>query len=130
GLTAAVLKQFAACVICYFLGRFALSHAKDLTPFWIGILAGFIIILGLGFNQHYGGLDEMRRFFYQQSNWQQYPPEYLKKISSNRIFSSLVYPNALAGALILLLPALLVVTWRSRARLPRICLGTMSCLLA
>jgi hypothetical protein len=80
GLTRAVLKHFAACVICYFLGRFALSQAKDPTLFWIGILAGFVVVLGLGFNQHYGGLDEMRRFFYQQPNWQQYPPEYLKKI--------------------------------------------------
>jgi len=129
-LTTAVLKHFSACVICYFLGRFALSPAKNLAPFWVGILAGFIIIIGLGFNQHYGGLDEMRRFFYQQPNWQQYPPEYLKKISSNRIFSSLVYPNALAGALILLLPPLLAVTWRLTARLPRICRGTLAGLLA
>jgi len=88
------------------------------------------VVLGLGFNQHYGGLDEMRRFFYQQPNWQQYPPEYLKKILSNRIFSSLVYPNALAGALILLLPALLVVTWRLTARLPRIWRGVLTGLLA
>jgi hypothetical protein len=128
-LTTAVLKHFTACVICYFLGRFALSQSKDLTPFWIGILAGFIVILGLGFNQHYGGLDEMRRFFYQQPNWQQYPPEYLKKISSNRIFP-LGYPNTLAGVLILLLPPLLVVTWRLTAPLPRIGRGTLTGLLA
>ena len=129
-LTTAVLKHFAACVICYFLGRFALSQARNSTLFWIGILSGFVVVLGLGFNQHYGGLDEMRRFFYQQPNWQQYPPEYLKKISSKRIFSSLVYPNALAGALILLLPALLVITWRLMAPLPRIGRGTLTGLLA
>ena len=45
------------------------------------------------------------------------PPEYLKKISSSRIFSTLFYPNALAGALLLLLPVTLAVLWQLRALL-------------
>ena len=45
------------------------------------------------------------------------PPEYLKKISSNRIFSTLFYPNALAGALLLLLPATLAALWQLRGLL-------------
>jgi putative inorganic carbon (HCO3(-)) transporter len=39
-------------------------------------------------------------------------PEYLKKMSSNRIFATLFYPNALAGALLLLLPPTAVWIWR------------------
>src|ERR1017187_3130465 len=42
------------------------------------------------------------------------PPEYLKRISSDRIFSTLLYPNALAGVLILLLPATLAALWQPR----------------
>src|ERR1017187_2021389 len=42
------------------------------------------------------------------------PPEYLKRISSDRIFSTLLYPNALAGALLLLLPATLAALWQPR----------------
>src|ERR1035437_7799991 len=45
------------------------------------------------------------------------PPDYLKNISSNRIFSTLFYPNALAGALLLLLPATLAALWQLRGLL-------------
>ena len=44
-------------------------------------------------------------------------PEYLKKISSNRIFATLFYPNALAGALLLLLPVTLAALWQLRTLL-------------
>src|ERR1019366_1715147 len=41
-------------------------------------------------------------------------PDYLKRISSDRIFSTLLYPNVLAGALLLLLPATLAALWQLR----------------
>ncbi len=37
------------------------------------------------------------------------PPDYLKRLASDRIFSTLFYPNALAGALLLMMPPILVV---------------------
>src|SRR5262249_15281260 len=79
-------------------------------------LVGYVLVLWSGFGQHYGGLDATREMFYQQPNWQQYPPEYIKKIQSNRIFSTLVYPNALAAAILLLLPPLLLKVWSIGAR--------------
>ena len=112
------VKHFAACVACFYLGFFALSQAKNLLPFWLGLLFGFLIVLAVGLEQHFGGLAESRRYFllYVYPNMiEPPPPEYLKKISSNRIFSTLFYPNALAGALLLLLPvtfALLALTRR------------------
>jgi len=44
------------------------------------------------------------------------PPEYLKRLSSNRIFSTVFYPNALAGVILLLLPPLLAWIWQARER--------------
>ena len=70
-----------------------------------------------GLEQHFGGLEATRQYVRSQPNWQQLPAEYLRKLESNRIFSTLVYPNALAGAMVLLLPMGLTGLWRLSARL-------------
>ena len=65
----------------------------------------------MGLRQHLGGLEESRRYFftYIYPGLKEVPPELFKKMSSNRIFSTLFYPNTLAGALLLLLPMVLAV---------------------
>jgi O-antigen ligase len=118
-LSAATLWHFAGCLACFYLGLLSLSRVERAGFFWRGLLFGFFIMLAIGWEQHFGGLEETRRYFYlyQYSNLPQIPPEYLKRISSNRIFATLFYPNALAGALLLLLPVTLALIWRARARL-------------
>ncbi|MFM2293693.1 MAG: hypothetical protein RLZZ350_106, partial [Verrucomicrobiota bacterium] len=93
---------------------FALPQAKDLRPFFVCLLIGLVIVITCGWQQRFGGLDETRKYFftYLYPQMPHVSPEYLKKISSNRIFSTLFYPNALAGVLLLLLPLALVSTWR------------------
>jgi hypothetical protein len=103
-LTMATLPHFVSCVAAFYVGLFALSQVSRLKPFWIGLVGGFMVVLAIGWRQHFGGLEETRRFFYSLPDWQSYPPEFLKKVSSNRIYSTLVYPNALAGVVLLLLP--------------------------
>jgi len=115
-LTTPTLKHFAACVLCFYLGYFSLSRAMRLWPFWLGLLGGFLLVLAVGWEQQLGGLKESRGYFfvYVYPHLKVVPPEYLKKISSDRIFSTLFYPNALAGVLILLLPAALAALWQLR----------------
>jgi hypothetical protein len=122
--------HFAACLGCFFLGLCCLSASRSLLPFWAGILIPFLFVLWMGFEQHYGGLEETRKMFFAQPDWQQYPAEYIKRIRSNRIFSTLVYPNALAAAIILLLPALLLATWQLTSRLTAITRGVLAGALA
>jgi O-antigen ligase len=119
-LTQATLAQFTACAIYFYLGYFALGRVKVRQPFWIGVLGAFIVILASGFQQHFGGLVESRQYFftYIYPQLKTIPPEYVKKMSSDRIFSTLFYPNALAGALLLLLPSVLVVLWRAGKNQP------------
>lgn len=45
-------------------------------------------------------------------DWRPLAPEHLKRINSDRIFGTLLYPNTLAGALLLLGPVMGMVTWR------------------
>lgn len=119
-LTGVTLRHFVACVVCFYLGLFALAKTQRPLPFWAGILGAFAIVIAVGWEQHFGGLAESRRYFFTYI----YPempvvaPEYLKKISSDRIFSTLFYPNALAGAVLLVLPPSLVALWMCRFMTP------------
>ena len=118
-LSTPVVKHFAACVLCFYLGYFSLSRVRQAWPFWLGLLGGFLLVLAVGWEQQFGGLKESRRYFlmYVYPHMKEVPPEYLKKMSSNRIFSTLFYPNALAGVLLLLLPATLAALWQLRSLL-------------
>ncbi|HSU55730.1 MAG TPA: O-antigen ligase family protein, partial [Candidatus Dormibacteraeota bacterium] len=106
-LSSVNLEHFAACVGCFYIGLFCLGQFKDLGLLWIGLWGGLLLVLVAGWEQHFGGLAETRRYFflyvYPQAK-AAVPPEYLKKIASERIFATLFYPNALAGVLLLLLP--------------------------
>jgi O-antigen ligase len=126
-LTTAVLKHFVACVACFFLGWFALSEAKDLRWFFVGVFVGFVWMLRIGLQQHFGGLEATRRYFYLYvpQNVLESSPEFLKKISSNRIFSTLFYPNSFAGLIVLLLPALVFALVQTTAALRLVTLRWM-----
>ena len=120
-LTTATVKHFASCVATFYIGLFALSRVSKLRLFWLGLVGGFLVVLIVGWKQHFGGLEETRRYFYNLPNWQSYPPELVRKISSNRIYATLFYPNTLAGVVLLLLPVSLVTVWQAgRASMPAV----------
>ncbi|HYG35235.1 MAG TPA: hypothetical protein VEC99_10650, partial [Clostridia bacterium] len=117
-LSGLTLAHFASCVACFYLGFFVLSQVRDLKGFWLGLLCGFLLVLVVGWQQQFGGLEETRQYFftYIYPQLKVVSPDYIKKISSNRIFSTLFYPNALAGALLLLLPISLGMIWQAQGR--------------
>jgi O-antigen ligase len=131
-LTAPTVKHFAACVLCFYLGLFALSRVRNPWPFWAGLLCGLLLVLQAGWDQHFGGLQATRRYFYLYfyQEMKEIPPEYLKRISSSRIFATLFYPNALAGLLLLVLPGALGVIWEARRRLTAPARGLLLILVA
>jgi hypothetical protein len=108
-LTRPTLAHFAACAACFYLGLFSLGQGRGLNPLWLGLIGAFVLVLAIGFQQRFGGLDETRRYFmlYLYPQMKEVPPELLKRLSSSRIFSTLFYPNALAGAVLLLLAPVL-----------------------
>jgi hypothetical protein len=117
-LTHPTLVHFATCVVCFYLGLFSLGPVRRMWPFWVGIIAGFSIALLSGLNQHFGGLAETRRYFYLYNpDLTKVPEALLEKMKSDRIFGTLFYPNALAGIILMLLPAILAVIWSWRERL-------------
>ena len=117
-LSKPTLAHFFGCTACFYLGLFSLSATRRFAWFWPGLITGLAIVIAVGWEQHFGGLDQTRRYFflYIYPRLKEVPPEYLKKIASTRIFSTLFYPNALAGALLLVLPPVLQVVWQRRDR--------------
>lgn len=109
-LTSDTLPHFVACVGCFYLGWFSLAEAKRPWLFWIGAAVGLLFVFRIGIAQHFGGLDATRRHFeiYVLPTLADPPPDLLKKMQTQRIFSTLFYPNTLAGVIILALPATLV----------------------
>jgi hypothetical protein len=110
-LTAASLKQFAACVAAFYFGVLVLSGLARLRVFWLAVLGGFLVLMVIGWQQHWGGFEETRRYFYSLPDWRTYPPEFIKRLASDRIYATLFYPNALAGVILLWLPISMAVIW-------------------
>ena len=116
GLTRSTLKHFSACTLCFYLGMFALGRRRNPTGFLLPICGAFFIVIAVGVQQHFGGLETSRKYFftYVYPEMKVVAPELLKKIRSDRIFSTQFYPNALAGVVLLLLPATLATVWRCK----------------
>ncbi|MSU62275.1 MAG: hypothetical protein EXS31_07745 [Pedosphaera sp.] len=117
-LTRITIIHFATCLFAFGLGLFVLGPRGKLLQFAVGVLPFFVWVLWTGFDQHYGGLDATEKMIKETPNWREiYPPEYLERIAKKRIFGTLVYPNALAGAILLWLPVLVGCIWRIGDRL-------------
>ncbi|HLP75590.1 MAG TPA: O-antigen ligase family protein [Candidatus Paceibacterota bacterium] len=132
-LTGATLWHFAALVGCYFTGVLVLGDDRCLKLLLIGLLASFAFCLVRSANQKFVEFPQEYRFLTESERvgWTNVPPEILlemkqegsvittngidvanpvlvKKYEKGRTFGTLVYPNALAGAVLLLFPVSIV----------------------
>ena len=133
-LTRTTLLDFGACTTCFYVGLFSLSQIRQPAPLVWGLLLGFLFCLWVGLTQHFGGLEEARGFI-KSINWELYSPEFKarltspefqQKIASDRIFGTFVYPNALAGGIILVLPVSVLALWKMCDRFPFVIRGVVA----
>jgi O-antigen ligase len=105
-LSQATLKHFAACVLFFLIGYYRLTQTKPSLLFWGFFFLAFLIVLRVGFDQHFGGLEQTRNYFklYILPTLENPPPELIKKMETNRVFSTLFYPNTFAGLILMCLP--------------------------
>ncbi|MFZ0826115.1 MAG: O-antigen ligase family protein [Verrucomicrobiia bacterium] len=141
-LTSTTLCQFAGCLAGYFTGALVLGRERALQWLLIGLLAAFALCLVRGINQRLFEFPQSRQMLLegQRSGWTNTPPELfaemkrdqvvittngvdvpnpaiLAKFANGRVMGTLVYPNALAGLVLLLFPVSLVLAFNSRTRL-------------
>jgi hypothetical protein len=120
-LSALMLRHFFGCVFCFFFGLVVFGRLPKSNYFWAALLFGFVCLLWSGWDQKFGGLEQTRQYKPDDlppellARWN--TPDFQAKLASNRIFATFVYPNALAGALLLLSPGLMFWLWSaSKAR--------------
>lgn len=133
-LSWSLIPHFAVCVGLFFIGLHCFSALERDSPLWLGLCGGFAGVLVVGWYQHFIGLESTRQYLYSIPNWQELPPAFLKKMASNRIYSTLVYPNALASVILLLTPVSLGLLTQMRHRRGRfvvaaaLVVGSAACL--
>jgi len=140
-LTATTLWQFFGCVTCYFLSAILFGNFQARNFLLIGILAAFVFCLVRAADQKWIEFPRSAQMLVegQRGNWTNLPPEMflemkreqaiittngvdvvnpavLAKFSKSRVMGTLVYPNALAGIILLLLPVSLTLAFSKKLR--------------
>ena len=144
-LTAATLWQFFGCVACYFAGALVLNRRTALNWLLAGVLAAFAFCLVRAVEQRLVEFPQSRQLLVEGARvgWTNVPPEMLlemkreevvittngvdvanpavlAKFAKGRVMGTLVYPNALAGAVLLLLPLSLTLAFGAKKLRPAI----------
>ena len=156
-LTATTLWQFGGCVACYFIGALVVGRERALRWLLVGVLAAFTFCLVRAMDQKIFEFPASRRMLIEgaRTGWTNFPPEMLLEMkhdgtlittngmdvvnpailartTKGRVMGTLVYPNALAGLILLLLPVSLALAFNSTRQLKPPIRGTviaMTCLL-
>jgi hypothetical protein len=143
-LTAVTLWQFSGCVTCYFLGALVIGGGRGSRFLMAGLLAAFAFCLIRAVDQRLFEFPSEKQFLLESEHagWTNMPPEMFQelqresiiihtngmdlanpaiiaKYDKGRVHGTLVYPNALAGIVLLLLPAAVVLIWQSTRKLRR-----------
>lgn len=135
-LTTTTLWQLGGCVACYFVGALVLGRERALRWLLVGVLAAFTFCLVRAADQRLFEFSESRKLLLEggRTGWTNFPPELflemkregtiintngvdvanpavLARITKGRVMGTLVYPNALAGVILLLFPVSLALAF-------------------
>jgi hypothetical protein len=141
-LTATTLWQLAGCVASYFLGLLVLGSQSMVRWLLMGVLAAFTLCLVRAVDQRLFEFPQSHQMLVESEHagWTNLQPEMIRemkrenviittngmdvanpvilaKFSKGRVNGTFVYPNALAGAVLLLFPVSLVFAFNSTGRL-------------
>lgn len=141
-LAATTLCQFAGCLAAYFIGALVLGCDSARRWLLVGVLAAFAFCLVRGIDQRLFEFPVGRQALLEgeRTGWTNTPPELLTemkrdqivittngmdvanpvilaKYDKGRVMGSLVYPNALAGVILLLMPISLVLAFNNTGQL-------------
>jgi hypothetical protein len=137
-LTAATLWHLGACLACYFVGAWVFACGQGLRWLLIGVLAAFSFCLVRAVDQRLVEFPQEHKALLEGASvgWTNFPPEvvaqmrtdqmiittngveianpiFIEKLAKGRVHGTLVYPNALAGIVLLLLPVSIVLAWNN-----------------
>jgi hypothetical protein len=141
-LTATTLWQFSGCIACYFLGASLSGCERALHWLLAGVLAAFTFCLVRAIDQRLFEFPQIHQTLIEggHENWTNLSPEMfsemkrentiintngvdvanpaiLAKFAKGRVNGTLVYPNAMAGAVLLLFPISIVLAFSATEKM-------------
>ncbi len=105
------LMLFAAGVLLFYVGAWYVRDGAATAQIFGGLSLATLFVCLLAMRQHFGGLAETRAYASLYVDPARVPKDFLLRMTSNRVFGSLVYPNALAGFLVVAFAPTLVWIW-------------------
>jgi putative inorganic carbon (HCO3(-)) transporter len=103
--------ELLSYLLMFVMAASAVRTPRAVTGIVIAVTVASVLVCGHGFYQGLFGLEDARAFVQQHGDWvrdtivgDDLTPEFIHRISSNRIFSYFLHPNSFAGYLILLIP--------------------------
>jgi O-antigen ligase len=110
-VSADTLIYFGACVLLFYAGSWYVRDGAEAAKIFAGFGLATALVCILAVDQHFVGLQQTREFAALYVDPAAAPPEFLHKLTSRRVFGTLVYPNALAGYLVLAFAPTLAWIW-------------------
>jgi len=98
--TVDTLMLFAAGVLLFYIGAWYVRDGAACARVFGGLALATLFVCVLAMQQHFGGLQETREYAATHVDSARAPKDFLLRMSSNRVFGPFVYPNALAGFLV------------------------------
>jgi O-antigen ligase len=105
------LMLFAAGVLLFYVGAWYVRDGAATAQIFGGLALATLFVCMLAMRQHFGGLADTRTYAALYVDETHAPKDFLLRMTSNRVFGSLVYPNALAGFLVVAFAPTLVWIW-------------------
>ena len=105
------LMLFAAGVLLFYVGAWYVRDGAATAQIFGGLSLATLFVCLLAMRQHFGGLAETRAYAALYVDITHAPKDFSLRMTSNRVFGSLVYPNALAGFLVVAFAPTLVWIW-------------------
>ena len=93
------LLLFAAGVLLFYVGAWYVRDGAATVRVFGGLALAMLFVCLLVMQQHFGGFEQTREYAVTHGDAARAPKDFLLRMSSNRVFGSFVYPNALAGFL-------------------------------
>jgi len=107
--TSDTLMHFAVCVLLFYAAAWYVRDGAAAAWVFGALGLATFLILVFSMEQHFGGLEKTRD--YAAVYVQDMPSDLRLRLTSNRVFGTLVYPNALAGYLVLAFAPVLAWIW-------------------
>ena len=99
--TVDLLMLFATCALLFYVGAWYVRDGALAAEIFGGLTLATLLVCLVAVEQHFGGLEQTREYMALYGDTSNAPKDFLLRMTSNRVFATFVYPNALAGFLVI-----------------------------